>query len=79
MATATPAVRNPKDHHKKFPCYVGFYVTRAQREKLDSIVRETHRGLGETMRLLLDHAQIHVRELDLRVPAQITLNDAPEA
>jgi hypothetical protein len=75
MSTATLSPDHPRAHHK-YPCFVGFYVTHAQRAKLDTIVRETHRGLGETMRLLLDHAQIHVRELDLRVPVDLSPTDA---
>ena len=71
--------RNPEARRGKFPYFVGFYTTKAQRDKLDRIIEQTHRGLGETMRLLLDHAQIRVRELDFTAPAQITPSNTPEA
>jgi hypothetical protein len=76
MPRATPPAQRSKSHHGKYPCFIGFYVTQAQWDKLDTIVRQTHRGLGETMRMLVDHAECQVVELNVGTPAQITPKDA---
>jgi hypothetical protein len=35
-----------------FPCFVGFWASIDQREKLERMAQNTHRKLGEVMRLL---------------------------
>jgi hypothetical protein len=74
MSTSKPPVPDRRANFK-YPCFVGFYATREQRQKLDTLVKESHRTLGETMRMLLDHARLTVVDIDL-TPAQITPKDA---
>jgi hypothetical protein len=47
------------------PCFVGFWVTQAQRDKLDEFMRRSGRGLGQVCRILIDKAVLQVIEIDL--------------
>jgi hypothetical protein len=51
------------------------WLNAAQREKLETIAQDRHRGIGETMRLLLDNAVVRHVEFDLRTPVALTSED----
>ena len=76
MATATPRPPSPSNAERKFPYFVGFYVSKDQREKLDAIARETHRNLAQMMRLVVDNLKCTVVELDLTT-SEVTRKDTP--
>ena len=73
-----PKARNPESRRRKFPYFIGFYTTKAQRDKLDRIMQQTNRGLGDTMRLVVDNLKCRVVELDLTA-LEVNASDAPEA
>jgi hypothetical protein len=60
---------------KRYPCYVGVWLNAAQREKLETIAQDRHRGIGETLHLLLDNAVVRHAEFDLRTPVALTSED----
>jgi hypothetical protein len=63
MAKATVA------HPKQFPCFIGFWTTEAQRQRLAALAAHTGLNRGHVIRTLIDRARLQVVVVELEDPS----------
>jgi hypothetical protein len=57
--------RTKAQTQKMYPAFVGFWTTEAQRKKLEELMQQSGRNLGQVCRILVDKAVLRVIDIDL--------------